>query len=109
MNYCCATFTKLLVLDTSGNVFKCWNDIGNNKKIIFNINSPRNKNNFLESMYYIFSDPIYDKKCSKCFLLLSCFGGCPQIKADTKKRACELAKHKPKEFLEALYLRRNAL
>lgn len=109
MNYCCATFTKSLVLDTSGNVFKCWNDIGNNKKIIFNINSPRNKNNFLESMYYIFSDPIYDKKCSKCFLLLSCFGGCPQIKADTKKRACELAKHKPKEFLETLYLRRNAL
>ena len=107
MNYCCATLHKSMVIDSTGNVFKCWNDIGNNDKIIFKLNKPKQKNILQEAKYYTQTEPLYDKKCIKCFLLFSCYGGCPQKNADTKKRDCDLAKYKPAKFLEALYLRRR--
>lgn len=106
-NYCCATLSKSIVMDANGNVYKCWNDIGFKNKIIFNINNPQKTNLSLEFKYYIVSDPLYDKKCAHCFLLFSYYGGCQRNVIDKKVRDCEFAKYKPKQFLEALYNRRN--
>lgn len=106
-NYCCATLSKSIVMDANGNVYKCWSDIGLKNKVIFNINNPQKVNLNLESKYYIVSDPLYDKKCEHCFLLFSCYGGCPRDVIDKKVRNCELAKYKPKQFLETIYNRRN--
>lgn len=106
LNYCCATLSKSIVIDAHGNVYKCWTDIGIKKRVIFNVFSPRNRNLVLESQYYIAPDPLYDKKCKHCFLLFSCYGGCPRNIVDKKSRNCTLAKYRPKQFLEALYNRR---
>lgn len=107
LNYCCATLSKSIVMDAHGNVYKCWTDIGIKQRIIYNIFVPKNRNLILESQYYITPDPLYDKKCQRCFLLFSCYGGCPRNIVDKKSRGCALAKYKPRQFLEALYNRRK--
>lgn len=104
LNYCIADSVNSLVIDSNGNTYKCLHDIGNKEKILFNINSEGNYNELLESRYMLKASPFFDNSCKKCFLLFSCFGGCPFERLNNNK-TCLLTKYSPKKFFEMYYER----
>ena len=101
-NYCMADLANSLVVDSKGNTYKCLHDIGNKEKILFNINSAGNYNELIESQYMVKASPFFDDTCKKCFLLFSCFGGCPFERLNNNK-GCLLTKYNPEGFFEMYY------
>lgn len=73
--YCSAERANSFVIGPDGELYKCWNDIGNSQKSVGNIGNGVSKNyTYLE---YVMSDPTNDKKCRVCEYLPICFSGCP--------------------------------
>jgi len=81
------------VVDPFGDLFKCWDLIGNKKAKIGNI---KNINNILENPVYVKFmnyDPMSFSSCKNCILLPICLGQCAMIrmglsKIDFKKDLC---------------------
>ncbi|MDR0231246.1 MAG: radical SAM protein [Dysgonamonadaceae bacterium] len=96
------------VIGPEGEIYKCWNDVGNSKKVIGNLLKKRVENATLLTRYFVAGDPFDDTNCVNCFHLPVCGGGCPHsrlarefdnIKIDT----CDNMKDNIEEFLELHY------
>ena len=75
--YECAIRNKnALVIGPEGELYKCWNDVGNKSKVIGNIDGEIT-NEALLLRYLVAADPFEDPMCQNCFLLPVCGGGCP--------------------------------
>lgn len=76
--FCGAYTENNYVIDQHCNVYKCWNDIGNEDKIIFNLCESKEERTvcFKPLVEYICYNPFEDEECSKCNLLPLCVGGC---------------------------------
>lgn len=78
------------VIDPEGNVYKCWEEIGDKSACVGEIGDQTVFN--LPSCYfdYMLFDPTLDKRCSKCKVLPVCMGGgCPLRRSRDKVRNCE--------------------
>lgn len=76
-NYCCTDYSNTFVVDNHGDLFRCWNHVGNLKKSCGNVTDFENNelgNNYLS---WIEWNPIRHPKCRECNLLPICMGGCP--------------------------------
>lgn len=78
-NYCCADNNNSFVVDPSGNLYKCWNDVGIESRSVANI---LEKDTVTDTQKMILADyllwsPFKFTKCLKCKLLPICMGGCP--------------------------------
>lgn len=104
--YECAVRNKnAVVIGPQGEVYKCWNDVGDMSKVIGKIGG-KVENEVLLLRYLVGADPFEDPKCLNCFLLPVCGGGCPlsriQNKYDGKNvNYCPLIKDNLYEFLLA--------
>lgn len=87
-NYCCADSCYGVVFDSSGNMYKCWSDIGIKERAIGNINNEPVTPNINLINSYLFFDPTVDDKCSDCKYLPVCLGGCPRNRL-SKLDICE--------------------
>lgn len=98
-NYCTADFCNGWVIDDNGNVYKCWSDVGIEKKIIGNINSGElhitNTNAFSE---YLNFDPTVVSECKNCKILPICLGGCPHNRLQGLEY-CEQRRYNMKEYI----------
>lgn len=65
-----------LVIGPEGEVYKCWNDVGDKRKVVGNING-KVFNEALLLRYLVGADPFMDSQCQECLLLPVCGGGCP--------------------------------
>lgn len=76
--FCGAYTENNYVIDQHCNVYKCWNDIGNSDKVIFNLCESKEERtiNFKPLVEYMCYNPFTDEECSKCNLLPLCVGGC---------------------------------
>ena len=88
-----------------GEVYKCWNDVGDSSKVIGKIGG-KVENEVLLLRYLVGADPFEDPNCLNCFLLPVCGGGCPlsriQKKYDGKEiNYCPLIKDNLYDFLLA--------
>lgn len=63
------------IIGPKGEIYKCWNDVSNEDKIIGYIDRKEIINKELFHRYLNIS-PFEDKKCRECFLLPLCSGGC---------------------------------
>jgi uncharacterized protein len=97
-----------LVIGPEGEIYKCWNDVGNPKQVVGSLLKNEAVNSTLLTRYYVSGDPFDDPKCVNCFHLPTCGGGCPhsriareynQVEIDT----CDTIKDNVKEFLELHY------
>ncbi|MCM1141597.1 MAG: SPASM domain-containing protein, partial [Muribaculum sp.] len=99
---CAVRNPNSLVIGPEGELYKCWNDIGDKSRIYGYIDG-RISNEELLLEYLVGSDPFDDKNCRECVLLPVCSGGCPydRIKntADGKFQNCPLIKTNLEEFL----------
>ena len=73
---CSARHLNSFVIGPSGELYKCWNDIGLQDKEIGNISDFSNLNS-LCLKYLLANDPLESDKCKKCFCFPICDGGCP--------------------------------
>lgn len=99
------------VIGPEGELYKCWNDVGNKEKIYGFIDGTI-VNEALLLQYLLGADPFEDNKCVKCRLLPVCSGGCPynrivNLNKNTVQDACPLQKKYLKSLLTLHYDRKN--
>lgn len=104
-NYCTSDYVNSFVIDNHGEIFRCWNHVGNLKRSCGNIN------NFdVESLNKIYLsaiqwNPIRHKKCRECYCLPICMGGCPDVMRTSEdgNPVCGTIKYNLDKVLEYYY------
>jgi uncharacterized protein len=102
---CSVRNPNTLVIGPEGEIYKCWNDVGNSERIVGDLLGKRPLNNQLLLRYYTAGDPFDDDICKECFHLPICGGGCPylRIKREYENKeidTCYAKKEKLQDFLK---------
>ena len=104
--YECAIRNKnAIVIGPKGEIYKCWNDVGDKSKVVGDVDG-KITNEALLLRYLVAADPFEDPKCQECFLLPVCGGGCPYSRIQneyegTNINTCLFMKDHLEEFLIA--------
>lgn len=88
-NECIARSVLSFVIGANGDIFKCYDNIGDTDKRIGNINTGE-FNSALYSRWLTGADPLSDEKCVECKLLPLCHGACPMIRLENEKAKKEI-------------------
>ena len=73
---CSIRNSNVMVIGPEGEIYKCWNDVGRQDRIIGDVwGKISNKKLLLQ--YLIGADLYDDPQCKECILLPVCSGGCP--------------------------------
>ena len=103
-NYCCADYTTSFVVDVNGNLYKCWNHVGN---ISESCGSVKEKDKIINPTFlkWIQRDPLLFQKCRDCNMLPICMGGCPDlsVKSLDKTPVCDTVKFNLESVIEFYY------
>lgn len=104
VNFCCVDYVNSFVVDNHGELYRCWNHVGNLKMSSGNVNnlSEEFERNYLS---WILWNPIKHPKCRECNYLPICMGGCPEvsIKDGTRKPVCGTIKYNLDKIIEGYY------
>ena len=73
--YCGAEHNHSFAVDEKGNLYKCWNTIGDPEKILSTVFDSSNQNSKIAAAY-LGRDPFSEEECCKCPYLPICGGGC---------------------------------
>jgi uncharacterized protein len=71
---CTATNVNDLVVGASGELYKCWDSVGNEHEVIGHLRSWRDQNDRV--LKWLRYDPFADEACRSCIALPTCMGGC---------------------------------
>ena len=70
---CVANTSNMFVIGTNGEIYKCWEDVGKNRRVVGNIcHEEPITNQELLAIYTIGTDPYADTECLKCRFLPIC-------------------------------------
>jgi uncharacterized protein len=69
-----------LVVGSKGEVYKCWESVGNPQEVIGHIRDYENPNGRLEK--WLKYDPLANSECRSCIALPVCMGGCARHAMD---------------------------
>lgn len=101
-NTCTCDLKNSFIIDPRGNLYKCWEEIGQDNNIIGNINSGLKANKPKDYYNYLLFNPLANKKCRNCNILPLCMGGeCPLRRVKSNDIGCDERKEK---FLKNMYL-----
>lgn len=100
---CSVRNPNTISIGPSGEIYKCWNDIGNKDRITGYLNGKIENENLL-MRYLNGADPFDDDKCKECLLLPVCGGGCPYMRLKKEYEGkdvelCSLLKDNLNDFL----------
>lgn len=101
-NICGAVSGNCYVIDAVGDIYKCWDDVGNKDKSagsIFDSEQRWNENMTKWLAYNIAGD----KECMDCGFLPVCMGGCPNFRIKDGKKRCSPIKENANEMIQLLY------
>jgi uncharacterized protein len=71
---CTAVRANELVIGSEGELYKCWDSVGNPREVVGNIRDYRNPNGRLQK--WLKYDPFANDECRSCIALPVCMGGC---------------------------------
>jgi len=77
---CCATMVNAYIIGPKGEIYKCWNDVTNENKIVGYINDNNLSDSALFFRYLLGSKFYYNDECKNCFYLPICQGYCPWLR-----------------------------
>lgn len=104
VNFCCADYVNSFVIDNHGDIYRCWNHVGNLKMSSGNVNnlSEEFERNYLSWIQW---NPIRHPRCRECVCLPICIGGCPEvsIKDSMRKPVCGTIKYNLDKIIEHYY------
>jgi uncharacterized protein len=97
-----------LTIGPEGEIYKCWNDVGNKEKIVGNLIDKEVTNKTLLTRYYVAGDALDSEECKQCFHFPVCGGGCPYVRIENEFNnanidTCDYMKGNLQEFLELHY------
>lgn len=100
---CAARNPNAIVIGPSGELYKCWNDVGNPDRSYGNVDGSLNHEDVLYE-YLIKADHLNDTKCNACTFFPVCDGGCPYQRIQNEKTGrpqdtCSLFKEYANDFL----------
>ena len=105
VNFCCYDYANAFVVDNFGELYRCWNHVGNTKKSCGNVKNFDNDK--LESNYItaIQWNPIVNEKCRNCKILPICMGGCPDAMNNSAdgQPVCGTVKYNLDKIIEYYY------
>lgn len=105
VNSCCADYANSFVVDKNGELYRCWNHVGNLKMSSGNVNDGDNLT--LEKNYlpWIQWNPIKHPKCRECECLPICIGGCPDMMRNSNdgQPVCGTVKYNLEKILHYCY------
>lgn len=96
------------IIGPEGELYSCWNDVGNPHKIYGYINGKiTDEREFLK--FKVTADALYDNECQECLLFPVCGGGCPYERIKRHERGmnpndCPLLKQDLEGYLWHHYL-----
>lgn len=100
---CIAHFTNSFVSGPSGELYKCWEDVGMREKTIGNVNSDEPLSNHeLPVLYTVGTDQYANEECRKCCFLPICRNACPR-KQLSKTETCTHFKQYIVQCMESTY------
>lgn len=102
--HCTAELDNTCVIDEKGNVYKCWDEIGIQSSICFNICEPQ-KCDYQNVLKYVSCDFFQDEKCGNCNKLPICFGGCRFHKNHSHKVKCAYSDEALINYIETYILK----
>lgn len=104
---------NVVVIGPEGEIYKCWNDVGKQERIVGDIfGKVLNKRLLLQ--YLAGADPFDDAQCRECVLLPVCSGGCPYLRLMRQtqkidpKEVCPLIKWDIETYLWLHYKAKNS-
>ena len=107
VNFCCVDYVNSFVVDNHGELYRCWNHVGNLKMSSGNVNDGDGL--ILEKNYlsWIQWNPIKHPKCRECFCLPICMGCCPHLMRTSEdgQPVCGTVKYNLDKVLEYYYQR----
>jgi uncharacterized protein len=111
---CTMTKRNAYVVGPDGELYKCWNDVGEPEEVIGNVSSFLNWNTALVAEGMVGASYLEDPECQKCFFFPICDGGCAKMrmlnKRDGEKRdTCSYFKDHIKTLLELHYEKKNGI
>jgi uncharacterized protein len=71
---CTAVRANELVVGSRGELYKCWDSVGNHREVIGHLRSWRDPNDRV--LKWLRYDPFTDEGCRGCIALPTCMGGC---------------------------------
>ena len=110
---CLARSPYSMVIGWQGEIYKCYEDVGNQDLIVGNINDPDIWTNYKHiSKYAVGIDHFQNSECKKCSYLPICDGGCPLRRLENKYNGahndcCTHFQNREKEFLDLYYEMKN--
>lgn len=101
---CVMTHQNSFLVGPQGELYKCWDHLGEEKWVVGDLRRPGEVDLSLVSKMMSGVDPFADEKCSECFHLPRCYGGCPHFRYLNKYEGmehdtCTMEKGRLKEFL----------
>ncbi len=76
-NICSANTRNSFVVGPEGELYKCWEDVGQKNMVVGTVSEDTPvTNNELVSLYSIGTDPFLDQECKECSVFPICSGGC---------------------------------
>ncbi len=98
---CGGVVLNSFVIDPLGNLYKCWNHVGNLKEKVGTVfEGPQFDKNLTKWLAF---NPFDDQNCKKCKLLPICMGGCPLNKLINGTYKCKPAKYNLISILNLIY------
>ena len=104
INFCCVDYVNSFVVDNHGEIYRCWNHVGNLKYSSGNVNN-LGENFGKNYLSWIQWNPIRHPKCRECNCLPLCMGGCPDAMRNAKDRQpiCGTVKYNLDKVLSHYY------
>ena len=102
---CGADYLYSYVIDADGDMYKCWNEIGNKKCSIGNIESLEEISQLVQNpnqnyTKYLTWSPFNFRKCRECKILPICMGGCQYNGREKGEPICENWKYELEEYIK---------
>jgi uncharacterized protein len=99
---CTAVRANELILGSDGELYKCWESVGNPQHVIGNIRDYQNLNGRLRR--WLSYDPFKNDECRSCIALPVCMGGCAHHGMDVMQydNRCDTFRHNYKERIGLL-------
>ena len=95
---CVAHFSNMFVIGPHGEIYKCWEDVGEKEMVIGNIcNDPPITSHEIPALYTVGTDQYKEEKCRKCNFLPICAETCPkkrlEYRFDAAKKTSDACTH----------------
>ncbi|MBQ3452344.1 MAG: SPASM domain-containing protein, partial [Selenomonadaceae bacterium] len=105
VNFCCTDYVNSFVVDNRGELYRCWNHVGNLKYSSGNVNDGDNLTLEKNYLSWIQWNPIRHPKCRECACLPICTGGCPDAMRNSNdgQPVCGTVKYNLDKVLEHYY------